>query len=130
MIEVRRLTSSGHQTAIITTARTLGSPTAASRMVARWCPENDFAHMMQHYAIDGLIEYGAEPVSGTTEVVNRSWRALDRTVRQTRQKVRKHQAELARAALNEGNDIQQNAESLEALQAVQAELETARSGRW
>lgn len=56
-------------------------------------------------------------------MVNPSWRVLDKSVRQTRQKVRKHQADLARAALTEGNDIQQNAESLEALQAVQAELE-------
>ena len=78
---------------------------------------------LTHYDINGLIEYGAESIPGTTEVVNPSWRVLDKSVRQTRQKVRKHQVDLARAALSEGNDIQQNAESLEALQAVQAELE-------
>lgn len=38
--EIRRLTESGHQTAIITTARSLGTTTIASRMFARWCQEN------------------------------------------------------------------------------------------
>ncbi len=123
VIEIRRLTSSGHQTAIITTGRTLGSLTVASHMFARWCQGNYFAYLRQHYDIDGLIEYGAESIPGTTEGVNPSWRGLEKSVRQTRQKVRKHQADLARAALTEGNDIQQNAESLEALPAVQAELE-------
>ena len=48
VIEVRRLTQTGHQTAIITTARNLGNTTIASRMFARWCQENFFAYMMQH----------------------------------------------------------------------------------
>ena len=56
--EVRRLTPSGHQTAIITTAQRLASPEIAGRMFARWCQENFFAYMMQHYDIDGLVEYG------------------------------------------------------------------------
>jgi len=37
---VRRLTSSGHQTAIITTAQRLGTALIAGRMFARWCQEN------------------------------------------------------------------------------------------
>lgn len=47
--EVRRLTETGHQTAIIATARRLGTTTIASRMFARWCQENFFSYMMQHY---------------------------------------------------------------------------------
>ncbi len=38
--EVRRLTQTGHQTAVITTARQLGNTTIAGRMFARWCQEN------------------------------------------------------------------------------------------
>ena len=49
--EVRRLTETGHQTAIITTARKLGTTTIASRMFARWCQENFFAYMMQHLSL-------------------------------------------------------------------------------
>ena len=41
--EVRRLTRTGHQTAIITTARRLSDPVVAGRMFSRWCQENYFA---------------------------------------------------------------------------------------
>ena len=127
--EVRRLTSSGHQTAVITTARHLGNTVIAGRMFARWCQENFFAYMMEHFDIDGLLEYGMEAIPGTLEVVNPSWRDLDKAVRQTRHKERKLQAELAKSALGEGTDIHQNAEAVEALQAVQAELEGLRVQR-
>jgi len=66
ILEVRRLTDSGHQTAIITTARTLASPAVAGRMFSRWCRENYFAYMMEHYDIDGLVEYGSEEIPGAT----------------------------------------------------------------
>jgi prepilin-type processing-associated H-X9-DG protein len=69
--EVRRLTDSGHQTAVITTATRLEPSLIASRMFSRWCQENFFAYMMQHYDIDGLIEYGVQSLPGTLRVVNR-----------------------------------------------------------
>lgn len=53
--EVRRLTATGHQTAVISTAHGLDSVMIAGRMFARWCQENFFAYMMQHYDIDGLV---------------------------------------------------------------------------
>ena len=58
-----------------------------------------------------------------------SWRDLDNAVRQTRQKESKLQPKLATWALGKGTEIQQNAESVEALQAVQAELEPLRVPR-
>ena len=127
--EVRRLTPSGHQTAVITTARHLGNTVIAGRMFARWCQENFFAYMMEHFDIDGLLEYGVEPIPGTLEVVNPAWRTLDKAVRQTRQQVNKQQAKLAQWSLDEGTEIHQNAEAVEALQAVQVELEALRVQR-
>ncbi len=127
--EVRRLTQTGHQTAVITTARQLGNTTIAGRMFARWCQENYFAYMMEHYDIDGLLEYGDESLPGTHQVVNPRWRELDKAVRQTRQSERKLQAAIARTALNDGGEIQKNAESVEALQAVQEELKRLCSAR-
>ena len=127
--EVRRLTQTGHQTAVITTARQLGNTTIAGRMFARWCQENYFAYMMEHYDIDGLVEYGAESLPGTHRVVNPRWRELDKAVRQTRQSERKLQAELATTAPNDGGEIQKNAESVESLQAVQEELKQLLSKR-
>jgi len=127
--EVRRLTASGHQTAIVTTARRLGNTAIASRMFARWCQENFFAYMMQHYDIDGLIEYGVEPVPGTFTVVNAQWRECDKAVRNARQAERKLQVELAKQTAREGSEIQKKAETVEAIQAARAELVRLRAER-
>jgi hypothetical protein len=127
--EVRRLTSTGHQTAVITTARSRGNTVIAGRMFARWGQENFFAYRMEHFDIDGLVEYGAESIPGTLEVVNPAWRQLDQAVRQSRLKERKLQAELARSTLDEGSEIQKKAEAVEALQAVQGELAQLRTQR-
>ncbi len=121
--EVRRLTPSGHQTAIMTTARKLPMERIAGQMFTRWCQENFFAYMMEHYDVDGLIEYGSESVPGTIEVVNPAWRTLDKAVRAARLRITKRQAKLAQSALNDGKDIQEQSESLEALQALQADLQ-------
>jgi hypothetical protein len=127
--EVRRLTASGHQTAIVTTARRLGTIAIASRMFARWSQENFFAYMMQHYDIDGLIEYGTEQVPGTLEVVNAQWRDCDKAVRKASQVERKLQADLARQTARDGGEIHKKAEAVEAIQAVQAELARLRAER-
>jgi len=129
VIEVRRLTASGHQTAIVTTARRLGNTAIASRMFARWSQENFFAYMMQHYDIDGLIEYGVEQVPGTVTVVNAQWRERDKAVGKARLAERKLQLELAKKTAREGDEIQKNAETVEALQAAQAELLRLRAER-
>ena len=127
--EVRRLTPSGHQTAIVTTARRLASPVIAGRMFARWCQENFFAYMMQHYDIDGLVEYGAEAVPGTLLVVNPERRELEAVITKARQKERLHQADLAKQALVDGAEIQKKGDTVEALQAVQAQLADLRAKR-
>ncbi|HWZ08969.1 MAG TPA: hypothetical protein VNY53_18920 [Bradyrhizobium sp.] len=127
--EVRRLTPAGHQTAIITTAQRLGNTAIASRMFARWCQENFFAYMMQHYDIDGLVEYGTENLPGTLLVVNAKWRDLDKAVKKTRQAERKLQAVLAKQTLGDADDIHKKAETVEAIQAVQSELDRLRAER-
>lgn len=78
MREVRKLTGTGHQTSIISTAYDLSHTMLAARMFSRWCQENFFRYMMRHFAIDLLQEYGTEEFSGTEKVVNPAWRDLDR----------------------------------------------------
>ncbi len=120
--EVRCLTKTGHQTAIITTAKRLGNIEIASHMFARWCQENFFAYMMQHYDIDGLIQYGVENIPGTTLVINPVWRTADREIRKTRQIERKLQADFAKKTMKDGTEIQNQAETIEAIQTIQTEL--------
>lgn len=128
--EVRRLTETGHQTAVITTARNLGSPVVAGRMFARWCQENFFAYMMIHYDIDGLVQYGAEPLPGTVSLVNPAWRNLDKAVRQALQGVRRLEAKLGAAeSLETGAGIQKRAELVQDIQTAQIELEQLRDER-
>lgn len=132
VLEVRRLTESGHQTAIITTARTLASPAIAGRMFSRWCQENYFAYMMQHYDIDGLVQYGSEELPGTTRIINPAWRQLDNQVRRLNTRLRRHQATLGAAAPpdpDEGRKIAQRAVLLETIQALQTECEALKAQR-
>ena len=128
--EVRRLTETGHQTAIICTARRLGTLVIAGRMFSRWCQENFFAYMMKHYDIDGLIQYGIESVPGTLSVINPVWRNLDKAVKSARRMVRQLAAKRgAHKSLDDGTDIQKKAEYVQDMQTAQLELVRLRSER-
>ena len=120
--EVRRLTETGHQTAVITTARRLDPTLIASRMFSRWCQENFFAYMMQHFDIDGLIEYGVQDLPGTVRVVNPAWRMLDAQVRKARQAERRLQVKVAMGTVADGVEMQKKAESVQAMQEAHEEL--------
>ncbi len=122
VLEVRRLTRTGHQTAIITTARTLSSPVLAGRMFSRWCQENFFGYMMEHYDIDGLVEYGHQELPGTTEVVNPAWRILDKAICDNRRKTRNLHAELGKQSLGEDpKQMQKQAELHQDIKQLEAD---------
>jgi hypothetical protein len=129
VIEVRRLTPTGHQTAVITTARRLGTEVIAGRMFSRWCQENFFGYMVKEFDLDGLIEYGVKDLPGTLRVINPEWRDLDKTIKKKHQTIRMLKAELMKHFIGDGREIQKKAESVEVLQAVQDELEQLRLKR-
>ena len=79
--EVRKLSDSGHQTAITCTAKRLEAGQIAPGMFARWSQENYFAYAMHHFNIDALTSHSTESFSGTEMVVNPRWRDLDRQQR-------------------------------------------------
>jgi len=130
VLEIRRLTKTGHQTAIITTALRLNSPVAAGRMFSRWCQENFFGYMMQHYDIDALVQYGGEELPGTLQIVNPARRTLEKTVSDCRRRIRKLHAELGAATLqNDGGDIHSRAEWLQDIQRLEADMADLRAQR-
>jgi hypothetical protein len=130
VLEIRRLTQTGHQTTIITTARRLNSPVVAGRMFSRWCQENFFGYMMQHYDIDGLVQYGSEEIPGTWKVINPAWRTLEKAVKDNGRRIRKLYAELGAATLkNDGGDIQSRAERLQDIQRLEADTADLRIQR-
>jgi hypothetical protein len=79
--EVRRLNEGGHQTAILSTDYHTPLTQVAVRMFARWCQENFFRYMMEHFGLDRLAEHGTQSLPDTTRVVNPTWRELDSQVR-------------------------------------------------
>jgi len=79
--EIRKLSDSGHQTAILTTNFQAPLATLAASLFARWCQENFFRYMREHYGLDRLIEYGTESIPDAVPVVNPQWRKLDSQIR-------------------------------------------------
>jgi hypothetical protein len=68
--EIRKLTDRGHQTALLATDDQSALGPAAVAMFARWSQENFFKYARQHYGLDRLVDYGTEPISDPTPVVN------------------------------------------------------------
>lgn len=74
--EIRQLSSSGHQTAVISTDFKSNLVQIAFQMFSRWAQENWFKYMIEHFGLQSLITYQLEPVSETTRVVNPAARSL------------------------------------------------------
>lgn len=127
--EVRRLTDSGHQTSIISTAHAIKKDRTAIYMFNRWVQENFFKYMLYMYDIDSLIEYGTEAFSGPVNVVNPSWKALDYRVNSTRQKLANRLSKFGKMELPSKQDsdaektIRQKAELLEEIEQFKIELD-------
>jgi transposase len=99
--EVRKLTASGHQTSLISTAYGLLGLENAAYLFSRWSQENFFRYMMEHFALDALSEYGTEAIPGTTgPVVNPARRELDRQSRSVKSKLTQRQARFAALTLH------------------------------
>jgi transposase len=100
MREVRKLTKSGHQTSLISTAYGLDHTTLAAGMFTRWCQENFFGYMMEHFAIDILNEYSLDDLPDTEQVVNPLWRDLSRQRNSLQSKLKNRQARFAELTLH------------------------------
>lgn len=97
--EFRRLTDSGHQTAIVTTDYSGAMSVLAATMFARWSQENFFAYMRSHYGLDKLVSYGTEEISDTVKVVNPEYRRLDGELRKRRSRLNRVAAEFGSLGL-------------------------------
>lgn len=84
--EVRRLTSSGHQTSIITTNRIWSLVLIATYMFGRWVQENFFRYMRQEYSIDKIIQYAVDELDESFMVVNREYSNIQYKIKKMREK--------------------------------------------
>jgi len=111
MREVRKLTSGGHQTSLISTAYGREALQDAVALFSRWCQENFFRYMMEHFAIDALSEYRTEEIPETNRpVVNPAWRDLNRQSRSVKGKLTQRQARFAALTLRPEADETKAAE--------------------
>lgn len=131
--EVRKLTDSGHQTSLVSTAYALPHTQLAARMFSRWCQENFFRYMMQHFAIDMLEQYGVQQFPDTEQVVNPAWRELSRTCNRLQNQLRYRRARFAEITIHpEVEDdsaryqkwVQKKADMLEQIEQFENQLVT------
>jgi hypothetical protein len=134
----KRDSSSGHQTAILSTDYRSEKSKLAAAMFARWHQENFFKYMRQNYGLDRLVEQGTSPLPDTTRIVNPAWRALESQVRSTQAKLSRAQAQLnAQSQLTQKQSTpeaaarheQRQGATLEQIQQRQAQLAEVKAQR-
>lgn len=81
--EIRKLTDTGHQVALLSTDYRCETALAAVHMFARWSQENFIKYMMQQFGIDRLVEYETVAADETKMVVNPTYRALEGRIKRT-----------------------------------------------
>jgi hypothetical protein len=102
--ELRKLSPSGRQTAILSTDYRTAAGRLAPAMFARWSQENFFRYMRQSYNLDSLVDYRTAPVPETTRGVNPAYRAVDGKVRKTVASLTRKRAEFG--AMNLEGEIE------------------------
>lgn len=89
--EIRKLTDSGHQTSIICTEYLSEIHSLAVKMFSRWCQENFFRYMTQHFGLDALAGYNTEEADETKPIINPEYRKIEAQIKSKAGKLgRKH----------------------------------------
>ncbi len=99
--EVRKLGKHGHQTSLISTAKSEIAPRDA--VLLEPMVPGKFLLLydeMKHFAIDLLSEYGTEEFPGKQRVVNPTWRELERQRRSLKSKLANRAARYAALELH------------------------------
>ena len=134
--ELRKLSTSGHQTSILATDYITESSVLAGAMFSRWSQENFFRYMREHYALDRLVDRGLEDLDETTRLVNPAYRRLDGAVRKQVAVLSRQQAKFGALTLEgelEGNKLSEyecrKATLLEEVQRLGVEVEALKAQR-
>jgi hypothetical protein len=124
MREIRKLTTSGHQTSVITTNCKLSTILIALSMFSRWCQENYFRYMRQEYDIDKIIQYGVDQLDKNIKVVNREYTNLTQKLKKLREKKSHRFSNLyALQTNNISIELEQTGKNIEKQLYVQKQIE-------
>lgn len=121
--EIRKLTQSGRQIAIVSTEWAATPAEIAGPQFGRWYQENFFKYAREHFSLDRLIDYQIEPISDTTEVVNPAWRKLDGEIRKRVSKLSRQKIKLCNLTLGNGFSTTQVESHIEKSQTLRMEIE-------
>ena len=134
--EIRKLTESGHQTALVTTDYYNDTALIAGKMFSRWSQENFFKYMMKHFGIDKLIEYKVEKIDETILIVNPRYRELDSQIRSHNGKLSRKKTEYADLILETNAEekeikdyVQRKSELRETIEGIKVEIENLKTKR-
>jgi hypothetical protein len=100
MREVRRLTSNGHQTSIISNNRILSLALIAGYMFGRWVQEIFFRYLRQDYALDKIIQYAIDDIDKTVMVVNLKYSNIQYEIKRCREKLYRLKANIYKLQQN------------------------------
>lgn len=92
--EIRSLSSSSHQTSIITTHPQLDTLDIAVKMFSRWSQENFFKYLIANFDFDKMVEYGTEKLNPELQVVNPEYRQISYKLKRCREKKRRLEAKV------------------------------------
>jgi len=125
MREVRKLTASGHQTSLISTAYDCPLVELAARLFSRWCQENFFGYMMKHFAIDRVMQYGTLELPDTEKVINPEWRLIQKQLRTAQHKLQYRRARFAEMTIHpkKNDDSEQYENWLEKMAELYNDIE-------
>ncbi len=121
--EVRKLTNSGHQTAIVSTDYVADAPALAIAMFSRWSQENFFKYTREHYSLDRLVDYRIEVISDPIQVINPIYRALDGKVRSCTGKLTRQMALFGAMSMDDSIDPEPTEAFIQRKAAIQETIE-------
>ena len=134
--EIRKLTDSGHQTAILATDYQSNLVPVAAAMFARWAQENFFKYAREHFGLDRLIDYRTQEISDPIRVVNPAWRKLDGQVRSGTGKLARLLAQFGALNIEQGIEpehieplVRKKAALQEQIEQIQAEVQSLKDTR-
>jgi len=100
--EVRVLREDGRQTSILTSRADLTAIEVAYRIFHRWRQENYLKYMQEEFALDALVEYGADEIPEGMDRPNPEWAKVTRRLKKAKAEVERLRAELGgEAACND-----------------------------
>jgi len=121
--EIRKLTQSGRQIAIVSTEWAATPSEIAGPQFGRWYQENFFKYAREHFSLDRLIDYQLEPIEDTTQVVNPAWRKLDGEIRKRAAKLSRQKVKLCDLTLGKGLVPEQIKDHINKAETLRAEIE-------